>query len=164
MEYAKIDLNNNILEIVDSKEDENCLEIGKDIFWKVDVKRSGKVKTIFVNEMLENGKESVMKFYDNLSELKLSEENGIKTIRYKTDEEKQLENIKIVQQKILNGLQPLMNAMNFQENSIIKGADNKNKLFSDKQIKDFGNYIGEIANGNIEAVIPELPEGYKNIL
>jgi hypothetical protein len=163
MEYAKIDSNNNILKIVDSKEND-CLEIGKDIFWKVDVKRNGQIKTIFVNEMLENGKEEVVKFYDNIFELKLSEENGVKTIRFKTLEEKQSENIKIVQQKILNGLQPLMNAMNFQENSIIKGADNKNKLFSDKQIKDFGNYIGEIANGNIEAVIPELPEGYKNIL
>ncbi len=82
----------------------------------------------------------------------------------KTDEEKQQENIMGQASKILNKLQPLMIAMNFQENAKSKGSNSANAIFTDNQIKDFGNYISEIAKGNLNIVMPELPEGYKNLL
>lgn len=164
MEYVKIDKNNNIVKHSDSKIDKTYLEIGTDIKWKVDVKRNNKVITIFVDEMLEDSQEEVVRFYDNFLQLKVFEEKGQLTIRFKTEEEIQEEVNKKKAGEILTKLQPLMVAMSIQTNSLAKDANSQKAVFTDKQIKEIGEYVADIANGNLNVVMPELPEVYKNLI
>lgn len=82
----------------------------------------------------------------------------------KTNEDKKIEINKILQQKLLNQFKPLIDAMTFQEISISKGSDPAKAIFTDVEIKEWGNYISEISNGNINAIMPKIPEKYKNII
>jgi hypothetical protein len=84
MTYIQI-IDNKCIRFMDTKEDD-CYEIGRDVIWKIDVKRNNNTITISPNEM--NSNEEIIRTYDELSKIILyEEENGIKTIRYKTEEE-----------------------------------------------------------------------------
>lgn len=63
--------------------------------------------------------------------------------------------------KILKDLQPLMMAMNFQENGKNKGADPTKSFFTDTEIKEWSEYVAEIANNNIDITIPVLSDKAK---
>ena len=114
-------------------------------------------------KLLENGDQNI-ELVDNLQGLtknKLKWDG--KNIIPKTKEELENEEKMKIQQELLNKFKPLIDAMTFQEISIQKGANISNAIFTDDDIKNWGDYIAEIANGNIEAVMPEIPIGYKNI-
>ncbi len=83
----------------------------------------------------------------------------------KTQEMLNQEDIVKVQQQLLNQFKPLIDAMNTQINAKnLPGINLNNLMFTDQECTDWYNYISEIANGNIEAIMPELPEKYKKIV
>jgi len=81
----------------------------------------------------------------------------------KTEEMKNKEVIQKQCDNILEKIQPLMIAMNFQENGINKGANSEKAFFSNQEIKEWAEYISEIANNNINTPIPSLSEKAKRI-
>jgi hypothetical protein len=82
----------------------------------------------------------------------------------KTGDDKTAEANKTLQQKLLNQFKPLLDAMTFQEIAKGKGSSVENIIFTDDEIKNWGDYVGEIANGNLDAITPAIPEKYQNIL
>jgi hypothetical protein len=151
MEYVKIDSSNNILKILDSKEDENCLEIGKDIFWKVDVKRNGQIISISPNDMVET--EEVVKFYDNVSELKLSVDNGVKTIRFKTYDEMKKEKYKTLILKVLNdqNIKSIVSATLTQLlQTNMEGINQSNAIFNNQECLDWQNWYNTLAKDDMD--------------
>jgi hypothetical protein len=101
-------------------------------------------------------------------------------IQLKNDESKKYDKYKIIQKEMLNNVQlkELRNAMTFQKMAELTGSDPANKIFTDQQIIDWGNYFGEIAKDNhdlsgltIEQIdasvfgaMPSIPEAYEDIL
>jgi hypothetical protein len=82
----------------------------------------------------------------------------------KSDENIQKDQIKKIQNQMLNQFKPLIDAMTFQEISKSKGSNQANLIFTDNDIKNWGNYIGEIVKGNIEATMPNIPSAYQNLI
>jgi hypothetical protein len=87
-----------------------------------------------------------------------------KKIVYKTQTQKDQEIVIKTQNKLLNQFKPLMDAMTFQEISILKGSDPSNAMFTDTEIKEWGDYISQIANGNVTATMPAIPVKYQGII
>lgn len=83
-------------------------------------------------------------------------------IQYKTEDQKQQELIEKQSAEILTSLLPLMTAMNIQENGKNKGVDPLKAMFSDTEIKEWSEYIADIAAGNI-GEMPELNNIAKKI-
>jgi hypothetical protein len=82
----------------------------------------------------------------------------------KTQEMKDKEILKKTQQEILNRFKPLIDAMTFQEISKQKGSNPEKAIFTNQEIKDWGDYISEIVGGNVEADMPEIPGKYQKIM
>lgn len=174
MDFIKFDENNNLLKISDSKIDETYLEIGKDIIWKVDVKRNNQIITISPSEMTEN--EEVVRFYDNFSQLKVCEENGIKTIRFKTNEELKQEKYMSLVIKYLNdpNIKAIVQATMTQLlQSNIPGIDQSNTMFTNQECLDWQNWYNglaknqkDLSNYTLEEInelileIPIIPEAF----
>lgn len=84
-------------------------------------------------------------------------------LELKTEEQKAKE-IKIKQQqKILNELKSLRDAINFQQIGIDKGIDPSKVIFTEQQVVKWCEYITDIANGNLEVTQPELTQTQKTI-
>jgi len=173
--FVKFDENNNCIRYgLKEKIDSDCLEVGIDIDWIIDIKRANNLMTISVKELLPE--DEIIKFYDNPSEIK-KEGN---TIRLKTLEELKYEKYKTIQNAMLNdpSLTALRDAMTFQTITESKGASPENKIFTDEQISNFGNYFGSMAKDghdlsalSLEEItpaifgqMPELPAGFQNII
>jgi hypothetical protein len=103
-----------------------------------------------------------------------------KILELKKDIQVKKEKFKKIQNELLHNplLKELRNAMTFQVIAKGKGSNSENEIFTDDQIKQWGNYFGAIAkNGQdlsglkldeitpaIFGKMPSLPEAYQNIL
>ena len=85
-----------------------------------------------------------------------------KIIIKKTEEMKQQELIEKQSAELLTKLLPLMTAMNIQENGKAKNANPSKAMFTDQEIKEWSEYIADIADGNITEM-PELNNIAKKI-
>jgi hypothetical protein len=120
----------------------------------IEMQNAGIIK---VSEM--NSKDNIIKVFTKYDYKIINNELVLKTKEDFENEEK----LK-TQQEILNKLKPLMDAMTFQEISKSKGAKPENVIFEDADIKKWGDYVSEIAKGNLEINQPEISENIKKLI
>lgn len=82
----------------------------------------------------------------------------------KTESDYENENKNKVRLKILNQIKPLIDSMSTQQLGLDKGLNPADVLYTDDEIKNWIGYSNKIAKGQINAIPPEIPVGYKNII
>jgi hypothetical protein len=170
--FAKFDENGNCVHYgVSKKINENYLEIGTDINWIIDIIRQGSTMTINVKNMKSD--DEVLYCYSEKDKIK---KDG-NTIRLKTELElKQDKYEKLKKEITINIIKKIIDVISFQNVVLSKGSNIKNSLFTDKQIKEWGDYILKILKNDIDLSksnnidisifgdMPELPESLKYLL
>ena len=116
------------------------------------LEKEGWVKAKYYDEKTDKTKNSKdLEYWQSLKILEKPIKNDYNLIDgeliLKTDQEKEIEQILKRQQQITKQ----------------KGANISNIIFTDDEIKNFGDYISEIAKGNLEVISPEFNENTKKM-
>jgi len=173
--FVEFDINGNCIKYgLQEKVNENCLEVGIDIFWKIDIKRNNEISTINVNDMLPG--DIVISTYNNPNLIKKTGN----TIRLKTNDEKKQEKYIALISKYLNDtkIKAIVDATYRQWSMIGKpGIDQNNIMFTDQECLEWQNFYNALGKDQKDLTsygldeinesilnIPEIPEVFKNII